>query len=387
MANLKVFVSSTCYDLNIIRSQLRDFIISYGFEPIMSDYSDVLYNPKNHTHESCINEVEHGDMLIVIIGSRFGGTAVPKAREIVNLDDLKSISKETKFLDECKEMSITQLEVLRAIELGIPIFPFIQDDVKHDHNLYEKNKDKEEIINQIHFPSIQKKGTEKYVFEFINFLRLRTNNNAIESFSRLDDIQSHLRKQWSGLFQRLLHEQKFRKADERRYESLSSQLEDLKTALITSIESPQLKVAAQGAVKYRRMLEFLLKLSKSNKNSLLLETDFDSMMGSIGVKDLIDIDEYNGDERLMYISKLIEPLKIDTIDRLHRIRTIILMENGSLYALSVRKERIIDDIKFDWNGFIKESKTTREALIDAKLSTELSEFMWLWCILDNDLGD
>jgi hypothetical protein len=73
MAELRVFVSSTCYDLSLLRSQLRTFIKSMGYEPIMSDYEDVLYDPRIHTHTSCIDEVKNCDVLILIIGSRFGG--------------------------------------------------------------------------------------------------------------------------------------------------------------------------------------------------------------------------------------------------------------------------------------------------------------------------
>lgn len=35
MAELRVFVSSTCYDLSLLRSQLRTFIKNMGYEPIM----------------------------------------------------------------------------------------------------------------------------------------------------------------------------------------------------------------------------------------------------------------------------------------------------------------------------------------------------------------
>ena len=57
MAGLKIFVSSTCFDLSILRSELRYFIASLGYEPVMSDYADVLYNPRQHTHSSCIDEI------------------------------------------------------------------------------------------------------------------------------------------------------------------------------------------------------------------------------------------------------------------------------------------------------------------------------------------
>ena len=42
MAEIKVFVSPTCYDLSILRLQLRLFISNLGYSPIMNDYVDIL---------------------------------------------------------------------------------------------------------------------------------------------------------------------------------------------------------------------------------------------------------------------------------------------------------------------------------------------------------
>lgn len=78
MASLRVFVSSTCFDLGPIRGQLRNFLTSMGYEPIMSDYNDVLYDPRIHTHTSCIEEIATCDVIILLVGSRFGGKAIPK---------------------------------------------------------------------------------------------------------------------------------------------------------------------------------------------------------------------------------------------------------------------------------------------------------------------
>ena len=41
MAGTKIFVSSTCYDLSVLRAELRNFILSLGHEPVMSDYADI----------------------------------------------------------------------------------------------------------------------------------------------------------------------------------------------------------------------------------------------------------------------------------------------------------------------------------------------------------
>ena len=90
MAELRVFVSSTCYDLSLLRSQLRTFIKTMGYEPIMSDYEDVLYDPRIHTHTSCVDEVRNCDILILIIGSRFGGKASPDSLNKINFEVLKT---------------------------------------------------------------------------------------------------------------------------------------------------------------------------------------------------------------------------------------------------------------------------------------------------------
>lgn len=95
MAALKVFVSSTCYDLGIVRAELREFLQNLGHEPLMSEYNDILFDPRDHTHESCINEVRNADAIILIIGSRFGGKGVPPALELIDFEALKASSKST----------------------------------------------------------------------------------------------------------------------------------------------------------------------------------------------------------------------------------------------------------------------------------------------------
>ena len=98
MAELRVFVSSTCYDLSVLRSQLRVFIKNMGHEPIMSDYGDVLYDPRIHTHTSCVDEVRNCDVLVLIVGSRFGGKAMAEALSKINFDALKTENNNIAFL-------------------------------------------------------------------------------------------------------------------------------------------------------------------------------------------------------------------------------------------------------------------------------------------------
>ncbi|MGE6626628.1 DUF4062 domain-containing protein [Bacillus pumilus] len=345
MANPKIFISSTCYDLNVVRSQLRGFVSIFGYEPVMSDYADILYDPRSHTHTSCLKEVENCDMLILIIGSRFGGKAIPTAFEELNFEVLKELSSGQAVFEEKESMSITQLEVLKAIENEIPIFTFIDSSVNHDHLVYEKNKDKE-IINSIIFPSIDKPETANYIFEFINFLRLRNENNNITPFSRMEDIESYLRKQWSGLFQRLLAEQRNKQLDEKRMDYLSNQIADIKTAIMTSISSSDLKETAKGAIKYRRMIDFLYQISFRQHELLIKGITWKELLKAINVKEILD-----GTNRF----------------------THIILDNDTFFEARI-SIRIVDDFSRQWEEFSHLNIDSKQAIVNAILDDPMPIF-------------
>ncbi|WP_408095627.1 DUF4062 domain-containing protein [Peredibacter sp. HCB2-198] len=176
MANPKVFVSSTCYDLKEIRESLLNFIKEFGFDPILSDYGDVFYHPDLHTHEACINEISNCDLFILIIGGRFGG----------------------KYISDM-EKSIVNAEYEAAKKRKIPIFTYIKQDVFDNHHLYQENKH-HQFLDKIHFPAIEKQHTANKIFNFIDQVRKSSKNNACEPFKNFHEIKSHLRKQWAGMF-------------------------------------------------------------------------------------------------------------------------------------------------------------------------------------------
>ncbi len=250
---LKVFISSTCYDLDNVRDGLRDFIYDIGYEPVMSDYGDVLYDPRIHTHTSCIEEVKNCDMLVLLIGGRFGGRAINEAMSAVDFEKVKEKIKAGTVIDD-EQLSITHLEVLIAIEYGLPVYTFIKEDVLSDHKLYEENKDKT-IISEITFPSIEKQNTAKYIFEFINMVRLRNCGNNIFPFKKESDIEDMLKKQWSSYFQKLIKEQfgKKEKSDNNKLEKRVDELQSLIWRFIN--EAPREKdFQISQKKKYRKIL-------------------------------------------------------------------------------------------------------------------------------------
>jgi hypothetical protein len=348
MASLRVFVSSTCFDLGPIRGQLRNFLNSMGYEPIMSDYNDVLYDPRIHTHTSCIEEIATCDLIILLVGSRFGGKAIPEAISKVDFDAIIEKSKSVEYLKKKENISVTQLEVLKAVEIEIPIFTFIDSRLWNDHELYEKNKSKP-ILKDIEFPSIEKPETAEFIFEFVNFLRHRTKGNSINTFAKFEDIEETLKKQWAGLFQKLLNESRNKQLEFKRIDTLSNQFEDLKTAILTSIGSSNEREVARGVVRFRRLVDFLRNLRLSEYNRLLSDqlTWNEFFNEIVGISNIVDLESI-----------------IPNLNRHIRFRTLLVKNDETFYEVRFGIE-YINEIANEFEAFINLPSDTRNIIFDA----------------------
>lgn len=322
------------------REQLRSFLLRLGYEPILSEYSDVLYDPRTHTHTSCIQEVPNADMVVVLIGSRFGGRAVPEALSTIDLDNLVNASFDVTSLRDPEKLSITQLEVLKAIDASVPVFAFVEDKVLHDHFVYQKNKD---LVDQIRFPSIDKAESAKYIFEFISFLHHRNKGNSVISFSKIEDIEIHLKKQWGALFQKLLREQRDQAHETQKMFTISEQIEDLKTALISTIGNAQSREVARGVIKYRRLSDFLSGL-KLPDFTIVTESavGFDELLSNAGITKISDI-----------------PGARNTFGR-----SALIKEDGTFYELRFGQE-FLTKIAIDWQSFVLLSPEVRQIIFEA----------------------
>lgn len=359
MASLRIFVSSTCFDLGPIRGQLRNFLTSMGYEPIMSDYNDVLYDPRIHTHTSCIEEIATCDLIVLLVGSRFGGKAIPEAISKVDFDAILEKSKSVDHLKKKENISVTQLEVLKAVEIEIPIFTFIDNRLYNDHELYEKNKGKllkigkeeetKDLIKLIDFPSIDKPETAEFIFEFINFLRHRTKGNSINTFTKFEDIEDTLKKQWAGLFQKLLNESRNKQLEFKRIDTLSNQFEDLKTAILTSIGSSNEREVARGVVRFRRLVDFLRNLRLADYSQILNnQVTWDEFFyGIVGVANIIDLDNL-----------------VPNLNRHMRFRTLLVKNDESFYEVRYGME-YISELAQEFEAFVNLPSETRNIIFDA----------------------
>lgn len=293
MAFPKVFISSTCYDLGEVRDSLYSFIKSLYYEPVVSEKGDIFYHPDFHTHESCINEIENCDLFILIIGGRHGGSYV------------SDITK-----------SIVNAEYEAAKKLERPVFTFVKQNVYDDHKLYQRNKSKK-IIDEIDFPSIEKDQHAKYIFEFINDVRLAKVNNGFFSFDYAKDIIELLGKQWSGMMYDFLNERNKLKNQSKTKTLLENiSLANKKTEeLIENIykkldeaKAPEIISNLDDEIQAQRFFNNVLKLYgiesfNSEKVIEIPETDFSDMDYVDFLVKVLDfeIEEWEHDDRLHYI--------------------------------------------------------------------------------------
>lgn len=168
----RVFISSTFYDLKEVRTSIKTFIESLGYDPIMHEYSSVTYTQNTELENDCYHELSSCEIVVCIIGNHFGTTS----------------SK--------NQLSITMNEIDTAIKQKKKIYIFISQDVFIENRTYIKNKGNGEFKSAY--------TDDIRIHEYIEKLRNETKNHVIESFETTEDIVSTLRKQFAGLFQALL---------------------------------------------------------------------------------------------------------------------------------------------------------------------------------------
>ncbi|MDT0507990.1 DUF4062 domain-containing protein [Novosphingobium sp. MMS21-SN21R] len=174
MAKPRVFLSSTYYDLRSLRGELERFIREKGYEPILNERGHITYSKENSPEVACYREIESCDILVSVIGGRFGSTS------------------------NDGEFSVSQLELRTAIEQYKQVYIFVERDVSSEYRTYLKNKNTN--INWTAVDNVK-------IYKFLEEVHALPNNNAIMSFETGQDIINLLREQWAGLFQRMLQSQ------------------------------------------------------------------------------------------------------------------------------------------------------------------------------------
>lgn len=119
---MKVFISSTIYDLLDVRSEVAAFLQSLGAVPLLSDdkLSSFEVSPSANSIETCLINVRNSEHFIVVLDQRYGPSLGQAGFE---------------------DISATHLEYREAIRAGIPVHFFVRDRLEADYAIWKKNKE------------------------------------------------------------------------------------------------------------------------------------------------------------------------------------------------------------------------------------------------------
>lgn len=178
MARPRVFISSTFYDLKQIRSDLEHFIRSMGYEPVMHERGTIPYGRRERLEDECYREIATCEMLVSIVGGRFGSGS------------------------QYQPYSISQMELKKALSEGKQVYIFVEHSVLNEYDTYRRNKDKEGVVYA--------RVDDTKVYQFLDEVHALPPNNQIRPFEVASDISEILKEQWAGLFQRSMRDEAHR---------------------------------------------------------------------------------------------------------------------------------------------------------------------------------
>lgn len=166
---MRVFVSSTCYDLVDIRAEVAATLIDIGITPVLSDdkLSDFQHVPDVNSIERCLVNLDTCEAVILIVDSRYGGI-LPDHR-----------------------ISATELEYDRANENGIPVHFYIRDRTVAEYNIRKKT--------QAPIPTAWvKKETSERLFAFLqrHSALKPEGSNWYDTFTNSIDLKAAIRNRF-----------------------------------------------------------------------------------------------------------------------------------------------------------------------------------------------
>jgi len=197
----RIFVSSTYYDLKHVREIIRKFIEDLGYEPVLSEFSDIFYKPGDTVQNSCLREISSCDIFILIVGKRYGSYFPSDS------------------------LSITHREYIEAQNQSIPIYSFVDLDVLHDYEFHKKNTSSTNCSYRV------VEDEDIYIFGLIDDIQKASKDNSLIPFTSISDILQHLKKQWASLFKNFLQGQQLAISDKKPKVEIRENFEEFKEKL------------------------------------------------------------------------------------------------------------------------------------------------------------
>lgn len=165
----KVFVSSTSVNLEDVRPEIVQALISWDFNPVFFESSSFPIDSDLNVHDSCLDVVKKCDIFILIVDSKYG-----------------SLYEGSKY-PEMQGISVTRAETRMAIKSGLKIIPFVRDSVWHERTTYNDNPEIQDIIKTRY-------ADNKEIFKFVNEIASMHNGNWISTFRDSVELKEKLER-------------------------------------------------------------------------------------------------------------------------------------------------------------------------------------------------
>jgi hypothetical protein len=261
MAKPRVFISSTFFDLRQVRTDLERFINDLGYTAVRNETGGIVYGKDQKLEEYCYKEISQIDILVGIVGGRFGSEA------------------------DSGNYSITQIEIKTALDQDKQVYLFIEKNVLAEYETY--------LINKTNSSTNYRFVDDVRVYKFIEELYLLPKNNIIYPFETAQDITQFLKEQWAGLFHDLISQRS--KASQ--YENINLKVNEL-TVVASTIQT-YLENVLQNVSKKQSETHSLIK----QENERINRFHFEQTIASIGYINHLESSHY------LSIETIIEGLK------------------------------------------------------------------------------
>jgi hypothetical protein len=265
----RVFVSSTYYDLKHVRERIEKFIDNYGFEPILFESDKVTYQHEKEIDHSAYYEVSLCHIMVLIVGGRYGSPTSQNRQD-----------EERKKYDE-DYISITRKEFETANQKNIPILIFVDKNV---HGEYQTYKENQEYFDELYLTKTKgDKEQKKFkfahvdhinVFKFIDLIRTK----PIKTFEKVEEIESYIKSQLSGMFYLYLESLK-KKSDDNKILDTISELNNVTLRMNEMLTSVGKEILGKDKKEYEKVIDSQLAImidffGEQFSSSIEFENDF-----------------------------------------------------------------------------------------------------------------
>jgi 5S rRNA maturation endonuclease (ribonuclease M5) len=188
---MKVFLSSTAYDLIDIRAKVIAMLSQKGHEVIFHESPTFPAKIDLHSHDQCILAVEECDTIVCILDKRYGGEyrgELLKDNNSVKITILGKDANGNKLRQKIEvpvnKMSITWCEINRAYSLNKNVITF-----SRQRTLDEKETRRHNQYLKTFRPAYAERNE---LFDLIDWITKQKRNNWIIPFNTVVDFEEKL---------------------------------------------------------------------------------------------------------------------------------------------------------------------------------------------------